>query len=419
MWNDSRAIIHVDMDAYFASVEQQCNPLIKGKPVIITGRGGRTIVVTASYEAREYGIKTGMTLMEAKRLCPNVIRVEVDLEKYVYTTLRIRDLLLRFTSRIEVYSIDEFFLDVTHSRSLFGSPEEILAKVKDEIQQSTGLSCSCGLATNKLLAKIASDVNKPGGVTIVPPGKAVDFLNCLPVEKIHGIGKKTKDCLNCLGITRADELGGASISFLTSHFGFWGHVLKLMGEGVDNSHVPYYWEQSEVKSLGHSYTLPYNTSDTGIIRSYILMLCQRVATRLRNEGKSARTVALTVRYSDFKTFSRRKTAGYPIDTMYGIYRVCLMVLQDIGRLRKPVRLLGVSVSGLTDESRQLYLFDIAEKDRRFDRAIAEINSRYGEFTVKPASLLLLKRPSHQQRTIASNEANYRSSIFSISDIKDW
>jgi DNA polymerase-4 len=395
MWNDARAIAHLDMDAYFASVEQQSNPLIRGKPVIVTGKGARTIITTASYEARRYGISTGMTIFQAKRLCPHVIRVPGDLVKYTYTTLKIQDILLNFTDRVEMYSIDEFFLDITSSQSIFGSPEKIAEKIKYEVRKATGLSCSCGLARNKLLAKLASRMNKPDGLTIIYPEKVADILNDLPVGKLHGIGKKTAKYLNCLGINSAKELADAPLSLLTSHFGFYGHILKLMGKGVDNSPVPYYWERDEVKSVGHSYTLPFDTSDIELIKSYILMLCQRVNGRLRKQGKSARTVVLTIRYSDFKTFSHRKTVGYFVDTIHRIYYVCLEILREIGGLLKPVRLLGVSVTGLAGESKQLYLFEQFEREKRLDRAIEEINGRFGDFTIRPASLLLIKSYNHR------------------------
>jgi DNA polymerase-4 len=393
MWNNTRVIAHLDMDAYFASVEQRSNPLIRGRPVIVTGKGKRTVIATASYEAREYGIETGMTVAQAKRLCPHVIRVVGNPGKYLYTTLRIREALLHLTDRVELYSIDEFFLDITHSQSIFGSPERIAEKIKDKVRKATGLTCSCGLASNKLLAKLASEMSKPDGLTIIHPEKAADTLNDLPVEKLHGIGEKTKKYLNRLGITKANELGSVPLSLLTSHFGFWGHILRAMGKGIDNSPVPYYWEQDEIKSIGHSYTLPFDTSEPELIKSYILMLCQKVATRLLEQGKAARTVVLTIRYNDFRMFSHQKTVSYFVDTVYGIYHVCLKILQNI-ELAKPVRLLGVSVTSLAEESKQLYLFEKFEKEKKLNKAIGEINNRFGDFTIKPASLLLVEKSEH-------------------------
>jgi len=396
MWNDAKAIVHLDMDAYFASIEQLSNPLIRGKPVIVTGKGPRTVIATASYEARKYGIETGMTLIQAERLCPHVMRVVGNPAKYLYTTLKIREALLHFSDRVELYSIDEFFLDITLSQSLFGPPEEMVEKIKNKVREATGLPCSCGLAPSKLIAKLASKMNKPDGLAIIHPEKVADILKDLPIEKLHGIGEKTRKNLSHLGITKASELGHAPLSLLTSHFGVYGYMLKSMGKGIDNSSVPYHWEQGEIKSIGHSYTLPFDTSDPELIKSYILMLCQKVTTRLRREEKSSRTVVLTIRYNDFETFSRQRTVDYLLDTIYEIYHICLKILQRIGKLAKPVRLLGVSVTSLAEESRQLYLLEKLEEEKKLNRAIGEINDKFGEFAIKPASLLLSEEFEHQR-----------------------
>jgi DNA polymerase-4 len=225
MWNNAKAIVHLDMDAYFASVEQQSNPLIRGKPVIVTGRGTRTVITSASYEAREYGIKAGMTLNQANRLCPHVIRIVGNLGKYLYTTLKINEALLHFTDRVELYSIDEFFLDITNSQSVSAPPEKTVEKIKDEVQKATCLPCSCGLAPNKLLAKLASKMSKPNGLVIIHPEEVADVLKDLPIEKLHGIGEKTRKNLNCLGITIADELGAAphfTLRFLGAYTEIYG-----------------------------------------------------------------------------------------------------------------------------------------------------------------------------------------------------
>ena len=231
-------------------------------------------------------------------------------------------------------------------------------------------------------------MNKPNGLTVIYPEQVKDILRDLPVEKLHGIGRKTKKHLNYLGITKAYELGDASLSLLSAHFGIGGHFLKLMGVGIDNSVVPYYWKEEDEKSIGHSYTLPFNTLDLKLIRAYILMLCQKVAARLQNKGKSGRTVVLVIRYSDFETFSRQKTVNYFVDTIYGIYRICLKILRSIGEFPKPVRLLGVSVTNLTGRAKQLYLLEDFEKERELSQAISRINRKFGDFTIKPASLLL-------------------------------
>ncbi|MBD3182804.1 DNA polymerase IV [Candidatus Poribacteria bacterium] len=389
MWHSSRAILHLDMDAYFASVEQVSNPFIRGKPVIITGVGERTIVVTASYNARKYGIKTGMTVYQAKRLCPGVIRVPDNLEKYVYTTLKIREILIGFTDRVKMYSIDKFFMDLTRKIKKYNTPEDMLKEIKLRIKRETKLKCSCGLAPNKLLAKLGSNMEKPDGLVIIYPEKVMDILKKLPVDKLHGIGKSTGIRLRQMGIAKASDLGNAPPDLLKSHFGFSGHILRLMGNGIDNSKVPCYWEHRKEKSIGHYHTLPFDTLDMDLIKACILMLCLRVTTRMRDKKRSAKTVALTVRYSDFTTFSRRKTVGYFMETMQGIYNICLKILESIGELTKPVRLLGVTLSGLAEGGRQLYLLDDLEKESRLNKAISEINDKFGDFTIKPASILIM------------------------------
>jgi DNA polymerase-4 len=377
------------MDAYFASVEQQSNPFLKGKPIIITGRSSRTVIATASYEARAYGIKTGMTVPEAKKLCPHLVRVDVNPDKYMTTTLRIRKILIRFTDQVEMYSIDEFFLDITGSQSLLGTSKEIVRQIKDTVHRETGLTCSCGIAPNKLLAKLGSELQKPDGLAVVNPENFNDILRELPVDKLHGLGKKTAEALKRIGISTIGELGDAPISLLNTHFGFWGHILKRMGQGIDNSPVSYYWKHDDQKSMGHSHTLPADTSNPVVIKAYTLMLCQRVAMRLRNDEKAAYTVALTIRDKDFKTVCYRKTAGYLLDTPHGIYHTCLRILRESVRIRKPVRLIGVSVTNLVDIPDQRYLIDEFNKSESLNKAIVMLNNKYGEFAIKPASLLIL------------------------------
>jgi DNA polymerase IV len=234
-------------------------------------------------------------------------------------------------------------------------------------------------------------MQKPDGLTIVNEEIFAKISNEMPVDRLHGLGRKTAKCLNNLGINTIKELGDAPISFLTTHFGFWGHILKSMGQGINNSPVQYYWEHGEPKSMGHSHTLPIDVSNMEVIKAFILMLCQKVATRLRNEKKATYTVALTIRYRDFSTFCYRKTAGYLVDTPHGLYGVCLKILSEIGALKKSVRLLGVTATNLINQPDQPYLIEEFEKIERLNRTIVEINNKYGEFTIKPTSLLILNQ----------------------------
>ncbi|HGJ63818.1 TPA: DNA polymerase IV, partial [bacterium] len=313
---------------------------------------------------------------------------------YMSTTLKIRNILINFTDRIETYSIDEFFLDITNGNLALEDSDNLVRQIKNVIHREIGLTCSCGIAPNKLLAKLGSELQKPDGLAIVNSENFNGILRELPVDKLHGLGKKTAESLRRIGINTIGDLGDTSISLLTTHFGFWGHILKLMGQGVDNSPVSYYWEHSEQKSMGHSLTFTFDTADPIIIKAYTLMLCQKLAMRLRNEGKAGYTVALTIRDKEFKTFCYQKSVNYMLNTTHGIYHVCLKILRELVRIKKPVRLIGVNITNLVNIPDQLYLIENFNKAENLNKAIVALNNRYGEFTIKPASLLTITNTKH-------------------------
>lgn len=381
--------MHLDMNAFFASIEQKANPRLRGKPVIVGGSPhSRTVVATASYEAREYGVETGMPLNEARRLCPQAILVEGNSAKYIDTSLEIIKILNRFTDQVEIFSIDEAFLDVTGSQVLFGKPKEIARKIKEYLRKNIGLSCSIGIAPNKLLAKLASEMEKPDGLVEIEEEEVRKILASLPVEKFCGIGEKTASHLSQLGIRTAKELGNAPIDLLVRHFGIIGHILSQMGRGIDGSSVVSYTEEEEVKSMGHSYTLPLDTSDMETIRTVLLRLSEQVGRRLRKAGYKGRRVTLVLRYSDFFTFSRDLSIPDYIDYGLDICYVALRILERIGRLAKPVRLVGVKVSNLISDSGQMYLLESYKKREALIGAIDRINDKFGEFTIQPCRLLM-------------------------------
>jgi len=381
--------MHLDMNAFFASIEQKANPRLRGKPVIVGGSPhSRTVVATASYEAREYGVETGMPLNEARRLCPQAILVEGNSAKYIDTSLEIIKILNRFTDQVEVFSIDEAFLDVTGSQVLFGKPKEIARKIKEYLRKNIGLSCSIGIAPNKLLAKLASEMEKPDGLVEIEEEEVRKILASLPVEKFCGIGEKTASHLSQLGIRTAKELGNAPIDLLVRHFGIIGHILSQMGRGIDGNSVVSYTEEEEVKSMGHSYTLPLDTSDMETIRTVLLRLSEQVGRRLRKAGYKGRKVTLVLRYSDFFTFSRDLSIPDYIDYGLDICYVALRILERIGRLAKPVRLVGVKVSNLISDSGQMYLLESYKKREALIGAIDRINDKFGEFTIQPCRLLM-------------------------------
>jgi DNA polymerase-4 len=385
-----RVILLIDMNAYFASVEQVSNPALRGKPIVVCGEG-RTVVTTASYEARKYGVKTGMTLPEAKSLCPALIPVIGTMDKYVDTSFRIHTILLEFTDRVEPFSIDECFLDITPlCRSGRVSPKDAALKIKQRIKEELGLLCSVGIGPNKLIAKLASKMQKPDGLVQINKEDIPRIFVHLPVEKLQGVGvgRHLSEKFQALGITTAQELGEAPISMLEAHFGITGYHLKRMGKGEDDAPVKKYGESEPVKSVGHSYTLPKDTWDMSVIRAYLLMLSEKVGVRLRREHLTGRTVHLTVRYADFTSVGKQTSLKRYIKTGQEIYTTACGIFKTFLPLQKAVRLLGVSISNVVVDERSPFLWEDMEKQCRIAEAMDEINKKYGEFTVKPSSLII-------------------------------
>jgi DNA polymerase-4 len=383
----NRTIIHIDMNAFFASVEQSANPDLRGKPIAVTGKGERCIVLTASYEARAFGVKTGMAVWEAKRCCPALILVVGDNRKYAHTSREIMAMLLDYTPEVEVFSIDEAFMDVTHSLTMFGSPENIAFQLKARIRPRFGITCSIGIAPNKLLAKLASDMQKPDGVTIIREEDVPRVMERLPVKDLCGIGKKTERQLLLMGIRTCGELGRCAEERLTRRFGVIGTRLRLMGQGSDDSPVVAFEEEDEVKSVGHSMTLERDIEARDDILRFLLRLSDMVGSRARRYGVAGRTVTLYVRYADFFTsFGRQTTLGSYINLSGEIYAAALSILDDV-QLEQPVRLMGVRLSNLKHRSGQLPLFEDERRKLFATQAMDEVNSRFGSMAVTFGSLV--------------------------------
>jgi len=384
---DGRIIMHMDMNAFFASVEQQANPELRGKPIAVIGSSGRTVITTASYEARKLGVKTGMAIWEAKRCCPHIILVPGDNRKYTSTSRRIMEMVRDYTPLVEVFSIDEAFLDVTHSLSLFGSPERIAFLIKARILQNFGITCSIGIAPNKLLAKLASDMKKPDGLTVIRPEDVQRTMECLPVKELCGIGKRMEQRLRLMSIYTCGELGRCDVERLTRKFGIVGKRLKEMGQGIDTSLVIPQEEEDEVKSVGHSMTLRRDIHLREDILKNLLQLSEMVGRRARRYRVSGRTVHLYIRFADFySSVGKQETLRDYINRSEDIYKTAVAILDTL-ELPQAVRLLGVKLTNLRYHTEQLPLFEEERRKSQMVRAMDEVNDRFGDFTVTFGSLM--------------------------------
>ena len=383
----ARTILHIDMNAFFASVEQQDNPALQGKPIAVVGGGGRTVITTSSYEARAFGVKTGMAIWEGKRVCPELIIVVGDNKKYTYTSTKINEIFRDYTPEVEAFSIDESWLDVTHSLGIFGSAENIAYLIKARIKNSFGITCSIGIAPNKLLAKLASEMQKPDGLTILKPEDVSRILERMPVGELCGIGKRTAYQLKVMNINSCGELGRCDEARLTRKFGIVGRRLKEMGQGIDKSPVIQFGEEDEVKSVGHSSTLERDIDDPVEIRRFLLQLSEMVGSRARRYGVSGKTIHLYVRYADFfSSWGKQTTLKNYINLSDEIYKAALSILNAV-ELEQPVRLLGVCLSNLKHQAEQLPLFEDERKKLFATQAMDKVNERFGSMVVTFGSLL--------------------------------
>ncbi len=383
-----RTILVVDMDAFFASVEQQANPRLRGRPVAVVGSAHRTVITTRSYEARRYGVKTGMSIPEARQRCPDLLLIIGDNEKYTHTCRTLTGLYRRFTPDLEIYSIDEAFLDITTTHHLFGGPEAIGREIKAGVKRIFGINCTIGIGPNVLIGKLASDLAKPDGLRWIRQHDVPAALEDLPVKELWGIGSRTESRLLGLGIRTCGQLGRAPASLLRSCFGICGETLRQMGQGVWER--PVRAKEEEPKSIGHSMTLPRDIWRRQEIEAYLLRLSEMVGRRARKYGYQGRTASLVVRYRDFETFSRQMKTKEATNDSHEIYLRALKILGGI-RLRDRVRLLGVSMSDLVADPGQLALIEIERKRQALFRAIDGVNDRYGDFAVSWASYLQQER----------------------------
>lgn len=379
-------ILHVDMDAFFASVEQRDNPALRNKPIAVIGANERTVVVTSSYEARALGVKTGMNKYEAKRICPQIIFVHANHEKYTAACNEIVSVLYGFSPDLEVYSIDESFLDITGVIHLFGEPLEIGQKIKQAIREKVKLSCSVGIAPNKLLAKLASSHHKPDGLFQIKEENVQALLKDLAVEELWGIGKRTKKVLNSIGIYTCSQISSADPLLLRKRFGIFGEALKEMAQGEDCSSIMPFGYEQKARSIGHSMTLPQDISNQDAILKHILELSDLAARRMRREGLLGRTITVIFRYNDFHTFSHQKKLPDVTDDTRRIYLTAAAIVKNTN-LVKPIRLLGVSASALARPQGELFLFEEDRRVKNLNKTLDLINDRFGDGVLTYASLI--------------------------------
>lgn len=380
----SNIILHVDMDAFFASVEQMDDPSLRGKCVVVGGRSNRGVVAAASYEARKFGIHSAMPIFQARQKCPDLVIVPPRRKRYSDLSRRIMSVLKAFSPLVEPISIDEAFVDIGGCRRLHGSPRRTAQAIKDKIYERVGLTCSVGVAPSKFLAKIASDLDKPDGLTVISPGQVPAFIDQLPVRKVPGVGRRAQQTLFSMGITHLGQVQDYPTSVLVRRLGKFGHRLAALSRGEDDSPVTPF---SEAKSISTETTLPSNTSDRQLLSDYLLTQSQSIARELRRKQVRTRTITLKIKTDDFQLHSRSRTLEKPVQSAESIYQAALELFHRF-KLSRPVRLIGVGAGTLQPASMpvQAELFPDRHQDRdrkweKVDRAMDAVAERFGSHAV--------------------------------------
>jgi len=384
----ARCIFHIDLDAFFVSVEQALDPKLKGRPVIVGGDPERRgVVASASYEARPFGIHAGMPLSRARLLCLQATFIQANFPRYRDASAKFMTILADFSPYIEPLGLDEAYLDVTGYEEPYGSPQKLALAIKERIYKELKLIASVGIATCKVVAKIASDLCKPNGLLEIAPGEEQDFLSPLPIGKLPGVGKTTEQKLKRMGVTTMGELASLPLEVVKRHFGAIGLVIHRCANGIDDRRVE---APGKPKSISQQITFAQDTLDRHFLEANLHKLCEEISTELRCQDKQARCVTLKLRYADFKTISRQVCLKEAGNTSQVIFTTALQLLNKaLARQGKPIRLIGVRISNLVGKERQLRMFDSeTAKLEQLDKAINKIRRKYGQASIKTGKSML-------------------------------
>lgn len=387
-----RLVCHVDMDAFFVSVEELFDPSLKGQPVVVGGKADqRGVVAAASYAARKFGVHSAMPLRTAARLCPQAMFVDGHPERYRDYSKKVFKILCHFSPQVEMASIDEAYLDLTGTERLLGPAMRAAHSLHETIRKETELRCSLGLASSRLVAKVASDQAKPNGVLYIIPGQEARFLAPLTIRKIPGVGKKTEESLHKLGIRRVGDLAELEESFLKSHFGLWGLALAGKARGKDAGG----WFDTEIganedpKSISHEHTFGEDTAKREQLETALLKLSEMVAKRLREHALYARTIQLKLRDEDFNTITRAQTLDHATQLDGEVAAAVIRLFRHAWNGATPIRLVGVHAGGLQSYEGQMNLLDESHTARIRDafRSVDHIRNRFGEASISLAKTL--------------------------------
>ncbi len=385
----TRLIAHIDADAFFASVEQGFNPLLRGKPVIVGGRENqRGVVHTASYEARARGVRTGMPLVQAKRICPEAVFLKGNFQHYQAASLVLQEIYLRYTPVVEFTSLDDAYLDLTGTMHLHPEPEQLARDIQQEVERQLHIGVSIGLATNKVVARIASGLKRPRGIVYVPPGTERQFLAPLPVDELPGVGRVAKEKLIDLGVLTIGQLAALPQPLLLDLFGLNGRKIWNLANGIDPREVK---PRILPKQISRETTFEEDTTEREVVMATLQYLTERIAAKLRKDGLLCRRVGVKIRYSDFTQHNLGQTLSSPTDNAGELFETVERLVTRLNFRRLRIRHVGVQVSQMEWRNLQLQLFNEEHRQELLDTAIDEIRQKYGFMAILPADTLELRK----------------------------